>query len=136
MIPIQECHQLEPVLGALYPHVALDPEALPAMERLTLRAGADDEALIVFEGTPEAPELSLDLPVSVAALRADGTALTMAGRDYVLIEVGGRVFRVSAGSFFQVNTPVAEALAALLGKGVLLYSRVQGARVDDDPEPG
>jgi 23S rRNA (uracil1939-C5)-methyltransferase len=120
VIPIRECHQIEPVLGALYPHIALDAEALPAFERLALRAGAEDEAMLVLEGAPEAPELELDLPISVAALRPDGTALAMAGRDYVLVEVRGRAFQVSAGSFFQVNTAVAEALVGLVLDGLAL----------------
>ncbi len=114
VIPIRECHQIEPALGGLFPHIALDAAELPQMERLTLRAGADGEALVVFEGAPEAPEVELDLPVSVAALRADGTALTLAGHDYLLMEVRGRPFRVSAGAFFQVNTAQAEALVGLV----------------------
>ena len=36
--------------------------------------------------------------------------MALAGSDAVVMEVKGRLFRVSAGSFFQVNTPMAERL--------------------------
>ncbi len=122
VIPIKECHQIEPVLAELFPHIALPLDAaeaepqpeLPQFERLTLRAGADGETLVVFEGAPEAPDVELDLPVSAAVLREDGSALTLAGHDYLLVEVRGRPFRVSAGSFFQVNTAQAGALVDLV----------------------
>lgn len=119
IVPIRECHQIEPILGALFPRVALEAEALPELERLSLRAGSDDDVLMVFEGASEAPEVAVDMPVSVAVLREDGSALTLAGRDYVLVEVRGRPFRVSAGSFFQVNTPLAEVLVALVSEALV-----------------
>jgi len=114
VIPIRECHQIEPVLAELFPHIAVDPAEMPQLERLTLRAGAEGETLVVFEGALEAPEVELDLPVSAAVLREDGSALTLAGHDYLLVEVRGRPFRVSAGSFFQVNTAQAAALVDLV----------------------
>ncbi|MCC7361161.1 MAG: class I SAM-dependent RNA methyltransferase [Anaerolineales bacterium] len=118
VLPIRECHQLEPALGALYPRIAVDAQALPEFERLGLRAGAGGEALIVFEGAPEAPEIELDLPISVAALREDGSALTLAGHNHLVMEVRGRALRVSPGSFFQVNTAQAGALVELVLEGL------------------
>ena len=44
------------------------------------------------------------------ALRPDGSALTLTGRDYIVEAVRDRPFRVSAGSFFQVNTRLAGRL--------------------------
>ncbi len=38
----------------------------------------------------------------------------LAGYEYLVIEVLGRPFRVSATSFFQVNTPMAEVLVRLV----------------------
>jgi 23S rRNA (uracil1939-C5)-methyltransferase len=120
VVPVAECHQIEPVLGALFPRIVVEAEAAPAWERISLRSGAEGEALIVFEGRPEAPEIELDLPVSAALARADGSVMTLAGRDYVVIEVRGRPFRVSALSFFQVNTAGAEALVGLVLEGLAL----------------
>lgn len=120
VIPIHACHQIEPALAALFPHIVIDSAEMPELERVTLRSGAEGEALVVFEGAPEAPEVALDLPVSAAVLRADGTALTLAGHDYLLMEVRGRPFRVSAGAFFQVNTAQAEALVGLVLEALAL----------------
>lgn len=107
IVPIRECHIAAPALMALFERLQL--ESVPEMERLTLRAGADDD-LIVFEASDDAPEIEIDFPVSAALLRPDGRSFALAGRDYVVEVVKGRAFRISAGSFFQVNTAVAELL--------------------------
>jgi 23S rRNA (uracil1939-C5)-methyltransferase len=44
---------------------------------------------------------------------ADSTRC-MAGDDHLVMEAAGRAFRVSAGSFFQVNTPQAENMLRYL----------------------
>ncbi len=133
VIAIRECHQIEPPLAELFLHIAADPAQVPALERVNLRAGAEGETLVVLEAGAEAPEVELDLSVDAALLREDGSALALAGRDYLIFEVRGRSFRVSAGSFFQVNTAMAqqlvdlvlEALALQQGEAVLdLYSGV------------
>jgi 23S rRNA (uracil1939-C5)-methyltransferase len=43
-------------------------------------------------------------------LLSDGVAVSLAGRTYITEELLGRRFRISAGSFFQVNTEMAEVL--------------------------
>jgi 23S rRNA (uracil1939-C5)-methyltransferase len=58
------------------------------------------------------------LPISAAVLREDGSALALAGHDHLLMEVRGRAFRVSPGSFFQVNTAQAGALVDLVLEGL------------------
>ena len=104
------------------PRIAVAPEAdvQQAWERISLRAGTDDDVLVVFEGRPEAPEIEIDLPVSAALVRPDGSTLALAGRDYVVLEVRGRPFRVSAQSFFQVNTLAAGLLVGLVLDGLAL----------------
>ena len=58
----------------------------------------------------QAPELSIeDLPLSVVLMSED-EMMVLAGDDFTVQEVGGRPFRVTAGSFFQVNTPMAAAM--------------------------
>jgi len=118
IIPIQECHLLEPMLIELFPRLHF--ESRPELERVTLRAGDEDEALIIFESDEDAPEVELDLPASVALLHSDGTTLTLAGSDYLLETIRGRTFKVSAGSFFQVNTLMAEPLVELVLNGLAL----------------
>jgi 23S rRNA (uracil1939-C5)-methyltransferase len=107
VIPIRECHIAAPALMELFGHIRI--ESAPELEYVTLRAGAEDE-LIVFEAAGDAPEVELDLPVSAALLRPGGESFALANRSYLIESVKGRAFRVSAGSFFQVNTAVAELL--------------------------
>jgi 23S rRNA (uracil1939-C5)-methyltransferase len=59
-------------------------------------------------------DIEVDFPVSCVVLLADGEAVVLMGNPYLVEHVAGREFRVSAGSFFQVNTGGAEALVALV----------------------
>ena len=142
---IEECHLPEPPLADLWPRLALG--AIPGVRRVALRAGVEDDLLVALhgEGNPEV-DVHLDLPASVVWLGPGGAAV-LGGEGYLVTEVLGRAYRVSAGSFFQVNTVLAEelvsrALAALevkagevvfdLYAGVGLFSAglaEQGARV-------
>ncbi len=108
VVAIQECHLPEPVINLLWP--VLDLEPIPNLERLVLRAGAGEEALLVLESSdPEPIELLLDLPISVV-YSGPGGSLILAGDETLIQEVIGRPFQVSAGSFFQINTPMAGAM--------------------------
>ena len=120
VVALRECHQVEPVLAELFPRISVEPEQAPELDRVTLRAGSDGEALVLFETEAEAPEMALDLPVSAALLRPDGSTMVLAGGDHVLVEVHGRPFQVSGGAFFQVNPPVAERLVDLVLAGLAL----------------
>ena len=106
---IQECHLPEPALDELWPQ--LDFEALAEIERIGLRLGAQDDIQIILESrAPQPPELSVEeLPVSVVHLSPAGT-LVLAGSPDITLSVLGALFRVSAGSFFQANTAIAQAL--------------------------
>ncbi|HVN56154.1 MAG TPA: class I SAM-dependent RNA methyltransferase [Anaerolineaceae bacterium] len=103
---IQECHLPEPLINEIWPR--LDLEAVPGLERVELRQGAGEEILLTLESTSdETPEFSVeDLPLSAVYLGPGGSVI-LAGEDYLIMEVLGRPFRVSAGLFFQVNTPQA-----------------------------
>jgi 23S rRNA (uracil1939-C5)-methyltransferase len=99
---VQECHLLEDGLDAIWP--LLDMESLPEIERVALRLGEGDDVLLMLESqdiTP--PELTLDLPISAVHLSPAGP-IVMAGDDYVVMRVLDHPFKVSAGSFFQVNS--------------------------------
>jgi 23S rRNA (uracil1939-C5)-methyltransferase len=109
VLAIQECHLPETVLSQVWP--LLDFETLPGLERISLRLGAADDVQLVLESSdPAPPEINVeDLPLSVVHL-SQGDALVLAGSPAVAMEVLGRSFSVSAGSFFQVNTPMAEEM--------------------------
>ncbi len=106
VLPISECHLPEESLNALWPHLRFEPGT--PLERVALRAG--DELLLVLESdAPETPEIEIEAELSVVHL-TDDDAVVIAGDDHLVIEVLGRPFKVSAASFFQVNTPMAEKM--------------------------
>jgi len=109
VVAVQECHLPESSIDALWPHLQLEP--LPGLDRVGLRAGADDELQLILESSdPQALEFSVeDLPISAVHLGPGGT-IVLAGSEALAFEVLGRTFQVSAGSFFQVNTPQAAAM--------------------------
>jgi 23S rRNA (uracil1939-C5)-methyltransferase len=103
VMPIDTCLLLKPRLLELYADLELD---LPSMTGLTLRVGFDDELLAVLQADDiEPPALEVDFPVSAALLLPDGTAANLIGENFVLQEIGGRIFRVSAGCFFYLSAP-------------------------------
>jgi 23S rRNA (uracil1939-C5)-methyltransferase len=99
---VEECHLPEPPLADLWPRIEL--ESIPGLTHIGVRAGAKDEQLIILhgEGNPEV-EVHIELPASVVWLGPGGAAV-LGGEGFLEIEVLERTFRVSAGSFFQVNT--------------------------------
>jgi 23S rRNA (uracil1939-C5)-methyltransferase len=103
LLPITECHLPEADINALWP--TLDFEPGTPLNRVSLRTG-HDIMLILESDSPETPELELESDISVVHLVEDDPVI-MAGDGYLVIEVLGRPFKVSAASFFQVNTPMA-----------------------------
>ena len=120
LLPITECHLPEGDLIDLWQQI--DIEAIPGLNRVSFRAGADEDWMVILESDdPEPLELDLDLPGSVI-YSGPGGSLVLAGDDHIIIEVLSRPFRVSAESFFQVNTPMAEKMVSHL----LDHLKIQG----------
>jgi 23S rRNA (uracil1939-C5)-methyltransferase len=110
VFPISECHLPEPALDSLWPRLEFDPGL--GLERASLRLGIDEQTMLVLESA-DAPELELEADLSVVHLSGTDTVV-MAGDDYLSIKVNDRLFHVSAASFFQVNTEMAEKMVAHL----------------------
>jgi 23S rRNA (uracil1939-C5)-methyltransferase len=108
VVEITECHlPLEPI-NALWAQIEIDPAS--GIERVSIRCDCDEELLVGFESTKsQAPEFEVDFPISVVFMGAEGNVL-LSGEDYSLMRVKSRDFRVSAGSFFQVNLSMAEKM--------------------------
>ncbi len=108
LVPIRECHILDPRVSELFHSI----ESAPEFEAVELRAGTrTGQKMVILEGrdaTP--PEVSVDEPVSIVYATPEGEMFSLIGRDALHEELGGRTFRVSPGSFFQVNTAMAEIL--------------------------
>jgi 23S rRNA (uracil1939-C5)-methyltransferase len=113
VIAVDACHLMEPGLAEVFPSLDFGP--LPGVERVGLRVGSDGEVQVILEGSPDSlPEVDIEeMPVSVVHLSQAGR-IVLAGGEALAIESTGRVYRVSAGAFFQVNNRLAELLSAEL----------------------
>jgi 23S rRNA (uracil1939-C5)-methyltransferase len=109
VLPIQECHLLQPALNAIWPQMEF--EAGVDLDRIGLRCGVENEVQLILEsGEALLPQFSLEeLDLSVVHLSPAGSTV-LAGNDGLPMPVLGRLFRVSAASFFQTNTAVAERM--------------------------
>ncbi|MCC6569163.1 MAG: class I SAM-dependent RNA methyltransferase [Anaerolineales bacterium] len=105
IIPITECHLPESSINDFWHQLEFEPES--NVERVSLRAGKDDDMMLILESdSPEPPELEIEAEISVAHVY-EGNSVVIAGNDNILIRVLDRDFKVSAASFFQVNTVMA-----------------------------
>jgi len=120
IVPIAHCPLLHPLLDEL--HAALDVD-WPDLHRLSLRAGIrTGERMVILEMTgKDVPEIETELPVSLI-LRTGGSDVVLIGDGAIYELLAERRYRISASSFFQVNTPQAETL-------------VQAVRRYLEPEP-
>ena len=106
IIPISECHLPEASINSLWPQLEFETN----IGRVSLRAGNDEDLMLVLESdSSEPPELEIEAGISVAHVYEDN-AVVIAGNDHIIIRVLDRDFRVSAASFFQVNTVMAEKM--------------------------
>jgi 23S rRNA (uracil1939-C5)-methyltransferase len=109
VVPIARCLLLHPLLDEL--HQMLDVH-WPELSRLSLRAGVrTGEQMVIFEAVRgEMPELEVDVPLSCVLRLPDGRHVPLIGSDALHERLRDRSYRISAGSFFQVNTAQAEGL--------------------------
>jgi 23S rRNA (uracil1939-C5)-methyltransferase len=115
---LEDCRLCEEPLNEILPLLEFE-QAAEGVDRINLRVGAGEDIMLIFEGQdPQPPEIQVELPVSAVHLVVDDEGnsypVVMAGDDHVVMEVLGRPFRVSAGSFFQVNTGQAENMIRYL----------------------
>jgi len=112
LIPITECHLPEQAINDLWPQLEFESNA--EIELVSLRAGMDDDLMLVLESeTPETPDLEIEAGISITHVFDENTVV-LAGNDHVYIRVLERDFIVSAASFFHVNTKMAGKMAEYL----------------------
>jgi len=109
VVPIDECHILSPALAEIYPKLAL---FAPDIARIRLQVGSDpaDRTVILDVDGDGAPEVEVDLPISVNLITGDNEPVNLIGSPHVTYQILHRVFRVTAGGFFQANLPMTEVL--------------------------
>ena len=109
-IPISECHLPEEPINALWPKLYFEPGS--GVERVSLRLGADRELMLVLESDDLHPP-ALEIGAGISIVHSfEEDAVVLAGTERLGMRVLDRDFLVSAGSFFQVNTPLAGEMVA------------------------
>jgi 23S rRNA (uracil1939-C5)-methyltransferase len=118
VVPITECHLPEETLNDLWPQLEIEPQ--PELERVSLRLGAQDAALLILESnSDEVTEIKMDIPVAAVHMGPQ-TVQVLADTNMMMMDILGRSFQVSAGSFFQVNSGMAERLVTHLQENLSL----------------
>jgi 23S rRNA (uracil1939-C5)-methyltransferase len=108
VLPILECHLPETGIQTFWPELQFESRA--DVDRVSLRSGLDEELLVIFESeTTDIPELDIEADVSIVHIYEEHTAV-IAGQDHLTMRVLDEDFHVSAASFFQVNTGMAEKM--------------------------
>jgi 23S rRNA (uracil1939-C5)-methyltransferase len=109
VVPIEVCHIIHPFIDEVFRALDL---AFPQLKRLSIRVGTrTGQKLLILEMEEDLiPAVEVDEPLSCVEFLSDGTLLTLVGDSHILEEVGRRRFRISAASFFQVNTEQLERL--------------------------
>lgn len=113
LLIMEECHLPQPGINALWPQLELGPES--GVYRLGIRQDSFDDLMMILEGDdPSPPEFSEDIPVSAVYTPPEARLTILAGDDRLVYTLHDRPFQVSARSFFQVNTPMAEKMVSYL----------------------
>jgi 23S rRNA (uracil1939-C5)-methyltransferase len=122
LLPIYECHLPQEMINNLWPQIDLGET--PDIYRLGIREDSSENVMLILEGEEEtAPEFSLDIPVSAVYTPPDARLTVLAGDDHLTYEILGRNFQVSARSFFQVNTLMAEKMVQFLLENIELENK-------------
>lgn len=110
---IEECHILHPALLELYHSLDLD---FTGLRRLKLQLGTDGAPMLILsvDNEENAPELHADLAASVNLLLPDNEPVNLIGASHSRYTLGGRTFRVTAGTDFRANVAQVERLALLV----------------------
>ncbi len=111
--PIDDCLIVHPLLSSLLQSLDM---TYPELEWLEMRVGAatGDLMLLLQAKEEESPSLEVDFPVSIVQIRHDDAIAPLIGLDYIIERVHDRDFRISATSFFQVNSAQAAQLVSIV----------------------
>lgn len=102
-VMVSECRLLHPDLQTLYESLDLE---LAGISRVRLQLGSDGAQMVILIMSEDAaPELEADFPASVNIILPDNEPMNLIGDSHSLYEIGGRTFRVTAGSFIRPNIP-------------------------------
>jgi 23S rRNA (uracil1939-C5)-methyltransferase len=107
--PIRECHLPEASINRVWPRIEIEP--MPGLGRMSLRTGVIEDMMVILESSnPQPLEFNIEEEGLSVVYQGPGGSIVLAGSDHITMAVMDRQFRVSAASFFQVNTIQAEAM--------------------------
>ena len=113
LLIIEECHLPLETINALWPQFELGAES--GVFRLGIRQDTYDNLMLIMEGDdPKPPDFSEDMPVSAVYTPPDARLTVLAGDDHLVYTLHDQHFQVSARSFFQVHTAMAEKMITFL----------------------
>jgi len=113
VIAIDECHILHPALQEIYAELERSDEMITRV-KFQVGSSSQDRMLIIETRDDLAPGIEVDEPISINLLLSDNEPVNLIGSAQVTYQIHSRAFRVTAGGFFQVNEPMAEALVDLV----------------------
>jgi 23S rRNA (uracil1939-C5)-methyltransferase len=107
-------------IADLWPQLAFEADSFSG--RLEIRQDQDGDLLLALEDLEgDIPEMESESSISIVSLAGDD-AVVLAGEEHLVMQVRGKPFCVSAGSFFQTNFTGAETLVSLVEELVLAQS--------------
>jgi len=117
VVPVAECPILVPALEKLLTDFELD---FPDLTEVTLRAGVNTGDLLAALRVRGHlwPALEIDQPISCVLLARGAPPVVVCGDEALAEEVRGRRYRISAESFFQVNTAQTATLVDLVSEAL------------------
>lgn len=116
IVPVKSC----PIMHKNLAEMFAAPPPSDKSAKLILRTGIrTKERMMILETEKNViPGLELSGSDNVILLKGKRKPRILAGKDHLFEEAGGHRYRISAGSFFQVNTRGAEILLDLVEKYV------------------
>ncbi len=119
LLIIEECHLPQEEINDIWPQMELGPE--PPFYRLGIRVDSFDERMLILEGEEaDPPKFSVDIPISAVYTPTASRLTVLAGQDHLNFEILNHHFHVSARSFFQVNTPMAEKMVQFISDNLTI----------------
>ena len=116
LVPVDDCLLSKGNIKKFIKQLSLLPEM--QINSIQFRWDSNDEVLILMDSDDVVPpEISIDFSASIVHLSPAGE-LVLAGEGVQVFEINGVSFEVSAQSFFQANTMIAERMVSFVQQHV------------------
>jgi 23S rRNA (uracil1939-C5)-methyltransferase len=112
VICIEKCLIVEDAVNELLHTLAFESET--GIDRVAIRDDGNGTPVVFLTGTTNnPPEFEVDFPLNVI-YRSPAGDMVLSGEGFNQFIVWEKEFQVSAGSFFQTNTEIAEKMAKII----------------------